>query len=360
MPSITEPPAGTARWRGFNLLELFSTSVRWGEQFPIRFTDGIQESDFAIIADLGFDFVRVPMSYLWFGTGAFSSQIDESRFGLIDRVVKLGLQYGIHVSLNFHHAPGYCVTSSSYFDTPEPGDLFTDAALQDLFVAYWHALSIRYHDVPDAALSFNLLNEPPQMDEDVFDTVFGQAAEAIWEISPDRTIIMEGWDWGLVPPPRHWWTHPKVITSVHLYRPFEITHFECPWFDQSENPPSWPIRSAMSRALAQGYVPLEGQTEALWDDDALERLLQPWLEVINAGGRVHVGEFGAYTRTPHAVYLKWLEAQLSLLKRHGIGWAMWNFRGPFGVADSNRDDVHYENYRELRLDRRLLEVLQRN
>ncbi|MBC7316437.1 MAG: endoglucanase, partial [Chloroflexi bacterium] len=44
------------RWRGFNLLEMFTT----------RSTGDWQEDDFRWIAEWGFDFVRLPMCYtLW-------------------------------------------------------------------------------------------------------------------------------------------------------------------------------------------------------------------------------------------------------------------------------------------------------
>jgi endoglucanase len=48
---------------------------------------------------------------------------------------------------------------------------------------------------------------------------------------------------------------------------------------------------------------------------------------------------------------------LSLWKEAGWGWAMWNFRGGFGVFDSERSDVKYENYKGHKLDRGMLELL---
>ena len=44
----------------------------------------------------------------------------------------------------------------------------------------------------------------------------------------------------------------------------------------------------------------------------------------------------------------------------GIGWALWNLRGDFGVMDSGRADVEYEDFRGHKLDRRMLELLRRN
>jgi endoglucanase len=38
---------------------------------------------------------------------------------------------------------------------------------------------------------------------------------------------------------------------------------------------------------------------------------------------------------------------------------MWNFRGSIGVLDSERADVHYEDFEGHKLDRQLLDLLQR-
>jgi hypothetical protein len=39
------------------------------------------------------------------------------------------------------------------------------------------------------------------------------------------------------------------------------------------------------------------------------------------------------------------------------GYAMWCFRGSFGIADSGRKDVQYENYNGIKLDRKMVELL---
>jgi endoglucanase len=48
---------------------------------------------------------------------------------------------------------------------------------------------------------------------------------------------------------------------------------------------------------------------------------------------------------------------LDLWKEAGWGWAMWNLRGGFGVLDSERADVQYEDYKGMKLDRKMLELL---
>jgi endoglucanase len=48
---------------------------------------------------------------------------------------------------------------------------------------------------------------------------------------------------------------------------------------------------------------------------------------------------------------------LALWKEAGWGWALWNLRGPFGIIDSDRSDVAYENLDKHKLDRKMLELL---
>lgn len=93
--------------------------------------------------------------------------------------------------------------------------------------------------------------------------------------------------------------------------------------------------------------------ESLWRD-----FVVPWQSVERQGVGVMVGEWGAYNKTPHAVTLRWMEDCLRNWQAAGWGWALWNFRGSFGVLDSGREDVVYEAWRGHGLDRGMLELLQ--
>ncbi len=85
--------------------------------------------------------------------------------------------------------------------------------------------------------------------------------------------------------------------------------------------------------------------------------LKPWIAAREQGIGVVIGEWGAFNKTPHDVFLRWAEDNLANWKQADIGWAMWNFRGAFGVLDSGRADVKYEDYEGHKLDRALLELL---
>jgi hypothetical protein len=84
----------------------------------------------------------------------------------------------------------------------------------------------------------------------------------------------------------------------------------------------------------------------------------PWGELVKQGTGVHCGECGCYNRTPHDIFLSWFSDVMDIMKGHGIGYSLWEFRGDFGILDSRRSDVEYEDWRGHKLDRKLLAMLQ--
>jgi aryl-phospho-beta-D-glucosidase BglC (GH1 family) len=91
----------------------------------------------------------------------------------------------------------------------------------------------------------------------------------------------------------------------------------------------------------------------------LEALVEPWVALMESGCGVMAGEWGVYNKTPHGVALRWMEDYLKVFKEAGLGWALWNFEGAFGILNSGRDDVDYEQYNGKLLDREMLELLQK-
>jgi endoglucanase len=78
-------------WRGFNLLEKFTAP---GRPFV--------EDDFAWLAEWGFNFVRLPLSYRCWSDPNDWRRLREPALKEIDRAVDFGRRHGVHVNLNFH------------------------------------------------------------------------------------------------------------------------------------------------------------------------------------------------------------------------------------------------------------------
>jgi endoglucanase len=125
----------------------------------------------------------------------------------------------------------------------------------------------------------------------------------------------------------------------------QISHYNASWIQGSDRwaAPTWPLKVS--------------ETDR-WDRERLRKeRIEPWQALERKGVGVHVGEWGAFQHTPHRVALAWMRDCLELWKQAGWGWALWNFRGSFGILDSNRADVKYESFRGHPLDREMLELL---
>ena len=111
------------------------------------------------------------------------------------------------------------------------------------------------------------------------------------------------------------------------------------------------------------FVPVDVSRPLRYADPGREYLYRnlfvQWDEALANGTFVMAGEFGVWKMTPHDIVLDVIEDYLALWKERDMGWALWNLRGTFGILDSERVDVNYEDYQGHKLDRKLLELLQR-
>lgn len=361
-PDIT--PSSIPRWRGFNLLEKFIVTSS---------NDPFRESDFEMMAELGFDFVRLPMSYWCWSDPNDWRKLDEKILKEIDQAVEFGKQYGIHVSINFHRAPGYSVDRSAR----EPFNLWLDEEAQQAFDYHWSHFAQRYKGIPNRNVSFNLVNEPATIDfertrpltPELHAKVVRRVAKAIRDVDPNRLIIADGLWWGR--DPAEDLADLNIVQSTRGYEPSQITHYLASWVDGADKwpVPSWPFVPELStelrylsdemneyytRKLEKWGIPLGME----WNSERIRlQMIEPWKKLQSMGVGVHVGEFGAFSRTPHDVVLAWLRELMRQWKEAGWGWAMWNFRGGFGILDSQRADVQYEDFKGHKLDRKMLELI---
>lgn len=227
------------RWRGFNLLEKFVAG---------RNSKPYLEEDFRLIAKLGFNFVRLPMDYRgWIKDGNWKT-FDEQALKEIDQAVEWGNKYHIHVALNFHRAPGYTVNTP-----PEKTSLWTDPEAQRVCALHWATFAKRYKGIPNARLSFNLLNEPNAKRE-LFVAAIRKLVAAIRAEDPDRLIISDGLEWGRIPVLELADLH--IAQAARGYTPMEISHYGANWVQSEKYPyPAWPMPMRIPGTLAGAGKP---------------------------------------------------------------------------------------------------------
>jgi aryl-phospho-beta-D-glucosidase BglC (GH1 family) len=352
------------RWRGFNLLDFYTS-----KPLSLPRQNGknkTEEDDFKWMADWGFDFVRIPVQYpcyLKFDRGEDKNHtitpgevldFNEPVLEEIEKLVYMANKYGLHASLNLHRVPGFCINAG--FN--EPFNLWKDEEAQQALYAHWEMWAKRFKNISEKKLSFDLINEPcfredmndqygsrKAIDGQLYRKIVHGCLEVIHKQNPDRLVLADGNNGGGTVTPEL--NDLKVAQSCRGYHPGSVSHYRAPWVWKNPDDapkPVWP-----------GTI--SGKD---YSKKSLEEFYQPWIDLVNKGIGVHCGECGCYRETPHEVFIAWMTDVLDILTDNKIGWAFWNFRGDFGVLNSGRKDIVYEDWYGQKLDRKMLEMLQKH
>ena len=343
------------RWKGFNLLDYFNpTPGRGGREITTS-------DDLKWMADWGFNFVRLPMAYPRYLKFDRSKNItpeevynlDEKAIEYVETLVENANKQGIHVSLNLHRAPGFCVNAGFH----EPYNLWEDKEAQEAFYFHWGMWAKLFASKTPDQISFDLVNEPCTREDmndqfskrgaipgELYREVAKKAMNKIREHNPKHRIIADGNDVGSKVIPEIF--DLDIGQSCRGYFPHYISHYRASWvFKNPDDAPTpvWP-----------GII--DGRE---FNRKSLEEFYAPWIDAVKKGVGVHCGECGCWRETPHNVFLSWFEDVISVLTENNIGYALWNFRGDFGILDSGRKDIDYEDWHGRKLDRKLLSMLQK-
>jgi endoglucanase len=351
----TAPKNKLPKWKGFNLTDFFNHN-------PERPRRSTKEEELKWMRDWGFDFIRLPIAYPYYVKFDRSRnikpeevyQIDEAMVERIDKLVQMAHNHNLHVSLNLHRAPGYCINAGFH----EPYNLWKDQEAQNAFYYHWSFWANRYKNVSQKKISFDLLNEPA-MREDMNDQhskssaipgalyreVARSAAEAIWKENKAHLVIADGNKVGNDPTPEL--ADLNLAQSCRGYYPGIISHYKAPW--ANKEPDKLPVPVYPGQVGSQTL-----------NREMLEKYYQPWIDLMKKGVGVHCGECGAWNKTPHEVFLAWFGDVLNILSSNGIGFALWEYIGDFGILNSGRTDVAYEDWYGYKLDRKLLTLLQKS
>ena len=320
---------------GFNFLWIFAF-----------FGDTPQATDeraLDFLAKHGFDFVRIPTDYRFWTQNFDYFHPDEAILAQIDRYLEACRSRGLHMNLNLHRAPGYCINRADL----EKHNLWTDQIAQDAFVFIWETFARRYKGIPNRYISFDLLNEPPPLgrdgfNRDIHEALMRRTVAAIRAIDAEREIVLDGIGGGHYAIPEL--ADLGVIYSGRGYQPMPVSYWGASWWNGWQTAPE-PV-----------YPGVEWDGKR-WDKSALRDLYAPWREVEAQGTSVHIGEFGCYNQTPNDVALRWFTDLFSLYQEFAWGYSMWNFEGPFGIIQHGRPDAVYEDMDGYSVDRQLFDLM---
>jgi endoglucanase len=317
--------------RGINTSQWFAQT---GEYSAARINSYTDAQDIALIAKLGFDHVRIsidptPLEQNPLGADGLNAEF----MGLLDHAVDTMIRDGLAVEIDLQPTDNY------------KQQLQNDDHQVDRLTMLWRKLAGHYANRDPERVFFEILNEPWGIDPHRWAGIEAGVAEAIRQVAPRHTIIASGANNSDLPDllAMEPLAEGNVIYNFHFYYPHEFTHqgavWGLPWWKYTHSIPYPATESSMQEALkevpdAADRYQLENYFLDAWDAHHIRMLIDEaaeWAHVKNVP--LICDEFGAYrAHSDPASRANWIHDARTALEADGIGWAMWDYRGGFGVV----------------------------
>ena len=321
---------------GINLSGWFASSRDLSPQHIATF---MNEADFRMIHAMGFDYVRLGIDPVLIERHGEVAPSNPEALKDLDHAVQMALNNHLEIML--------CVfPDDSYKHT-----LATERGVDD-FVQLWRILAGNFVAQDHNHIFYELMNEPEVQDPYRWMGIQARVDEAIRQIDPYHTIIATGANYSSLSdllqlePVRD----ANVIYNFHFYEPYQFTHQGASW-----GADNWIFyKSIPYPATAEE---LAAQMKSVPGDLARYELYQYGIGDWNSAGiagRIafaaawalerHVplicNEFGAYRETaPPDSRNRWIHDVRTALEANHIGWAMWDYRGNFGIVTRTNMEI---------------------
>ncbi len=264
----------------------------------------LREEYFQLVADAGFDAIRLPVRWNTHALEESPYTIYPSFFERIDWAVENALSRGLVLILDFHHF-------TPYMDCA--------ACERTRLTMLWAQIADHYRDYPPE-LVFELLNEPTNaVPAAEWNAAIAATLGVIRASNPQRTVVVGPVNWnalGLLPSLELPADERNLIATFHYYSPFEFTHQGAEWAEGSD---AWLGTTWTGTAAEQKAIRGDFQSAAKWG---------------RANNRpILLGEFGAYQRADMASRARWTAFVAREAEAFSFSWAYWEFCSGFGVYD---------------------------
>ena len=309
---------------------------QYGRKGPEHFGTYITEPDFVRMKSWGCDHVRLPVDYFLFEDDEKPGVYREDGLCYIDSALRWAKGAGLNLVLDLHHAPGF------FFGNGAKNDLFTNRESQKRFLAIWEFFAERYAAEGDN-LRFELLNELVWENSDPWNALWQEAAEVIHGVTPERCVIVGPNRWNSVGELKNLVVSddPHLLYTFHMYEPHLFTHQRASWEPMNaayRTPVTYPFAFDDHRAYYGDWIPEHMERGGMVDRAYLERVMAPAFSFIEKTGKpLYLGEYGVIANADDDSAVRWLNDVADICLAHGIGRAVWSYRGFARVTDENNE-----------------------
>jgi endoglucanase len=284
----------------------------------------IKDIDFELLKKLGFKSIRLPIAFSYFEAKPVSiTQV----FKYIDKVVNQSHRYGFKLILDLHNGN---LNDTNY------------TAQTAKIINIWLKITKRYRYASPDDLLFELYNEPPHMNPDVWKNAVYNIVTALRKFDKNRTYIIGASNYNSIYELSRFvrLADENIIYTFHFYEPFFFTHQGAEWVGNqvATTGVTFPYNAENFPALNQKAKATPGESHyQLYPKDGNERSVNDKLQIVkNWGDKYAVpilcGEYGVYNKyadlDSRCRYIKTVRAAL---KRLGIPGMLWDYNGTFSI-----------------------------
>ncbi|MGY3213976.1 glycoside hydrolase family 5 protein [Mucilaginibacter sp. HD30] len=301
-------------------------SISWLEQTWNKgiLKAGIHQRDFALLKTLGFKSVRLPVAFNFFEQQ--KTPLNDV-LAQIDRVLALCNKYDFKLVLDYH-----------YGNLNDANFLTETAKITKL----WLILAKRYKSVSPDNLLFEIYNEPPPINPQVWKDAAYNITTAIRKVDTKRTLIVGASNYNSIYELSRFvrLADENIIYTFHFYEPFFFTHQGADWVGNQVATIGVPFPYN-----AENFPALSAKAKNTWGEtnyyqykvDGNERSLFDKLTIVKKWGAKYnvpllCGEYGVYNKYANLdSRCRYITAMRKTLKTLNIPGMLWDYNGTFSI-----------------------------
>ena len=327
--------------RGTNVSHWLSQSEARGDARRLH----IQEDDFERLAQLGFDFVRIPIDeqQFWDEEG---NKLPEA-WDLLTNALDQARKHNLRAIVDLH------IIRSHYFNAVNEGDdsgntLFKSEKAQQDLINLWYQLSEALKDYSNDWVAYEFMNEPVADEHEQWTQLVAKVHKALREIEPQRTLVIGSNLWQGYETMKYLRVpegDKNIILSFHYYNPMLLTHYGAWWtpIGQYKGKVNYPgvlvsqedyeAQTPEVKALLQK----DGYLTQVWDINKIREDFKDAIAVAKKYDlQLFCGEWGVYEPVDRELAYRWTRDMLTVFDEFNIAWTTWCYDADFGFWDQQR------------------------